>query len=136
MGVATQDPVLRAKFAGQPEDLVNFFFMIAAEVREYMAQMGFRKFQDMVGRVDMLKPISIPTELSVGDRHVGDQHILHLVKRKTLDLTDLLTPAWELRANVPTSCIVEKIDRIYSSDIILLVGGILSMSVLIHAATI
>jgi glutamate synthase domain-containing protein 3 len=54
VGVATQDPALRAKFQGQPENVINFFFFIAEQVRELMAQMGFRKFEDMVGRVDML----------------------------------------------------------------------------------
>src|SRR5437879_980761 len=54
VGVATQDPVLRAKFQGQPENVINFFFYIADQVRENMAQLGFRKFEDMVGRVDLL----------------------------------------------------------------------------------
>ena len=54
VGIATQDPNLRAKFAGQPEHVINFFFFIAEQVREYMAQMGFRTFDEMVGRVDML----------------------------------------------------------------------------------
>jgi glutamate synthase domain-containing protein 3 len=56
VGIATQDPVLRAKFQGQPEHVVNFFFFIAEQVRQYMAQMGFRTFNEMVGRVDMLEP--------------------------------------------------------------------------------
>ena len=54
VGVATQDPELRKRFTGQPEHVVNYFFFVAEEVREFMAQMGFRKFEDMVGRVDML----------------------------------------------------------------------------------
>lgn len=54
VGVATQDPVLRAKFAGKPEHVVNFFFFIAEEVRQIMAQLGVRKFEDLVGRVDLL----------------------------------------------------------------------------------
>ncbi|MGH9512023.1 MAG: glutamate synthase large subunit [Terriglobales bacterium] len=54
VGIATQDPVLRAKFAGQPEHVINFFFFIAEQMRQYMAEMGFRKVDDMVGRVDML----------------------------------------------------------------------------------
>ena len=55
VGVATQDPVLRKKFQGQPEHVINFFFFIAEQVRRYMAQMGFRTFNQMVGRVDMLE---------------------------------------------------------------------------------
>jgi glutamate synthase domain-containing protein 3 len=54
VGVATQDPVLRNKFQGQPEHVVNFFFFIAEQVRELMAQMGFRTMDEMIGRVDML----------------------------------------------------------------------------------
>ena len=54
VGIATQDPELRKKFQGKPEHLVNYFFFIAEQVRQYMAQMGFRKVDDMVGRVDML----------------------------------------------------------------------------------
>lgn len=54
VGVATQDPVLRKKFSGKPEHVVNFFFFIAEEVRQIMAQLGIRKFDDMVGRADLL----------------------------------------------------------------------------------
>jgi glutamate synthase domain-containing protein 2/glutamate synthase domain-containing protein 1/glutamate synthase domain-containing protein 3 len=56
VGVATQDPALRAKFRGAPEHVINFFFYLAEQVRGYMAQMGFRTFDEMVGRVDMLDP--------------------------------------------------------------------------------
>jgi len=55
VGIATQDPVLRKKFSGKPEHVVNFMFFIAEEVRQCMAQFGFRKFQDMVGRSDLLE---------------------------------------------------------------------------------
>ncbi|MEO6877949.1 MAG: glutamate synthase-related protein, partial [Gemmatimonadaceae bacterium] len=54
VGIATQDPVLRAKFAGRPEHLVNYFFFVAEEVRELMAQLGYRTMDDMVGRTDRL----------------------------------------------------------------------------------
>ena len=54
VGVATQDPVLRKRFTGQPEHLVNYFFFVAEEVRALMAQLGFRRFDEMVGRVDRL----------------------------------------------------------------------------------
>src|SRR6202167_6335632 len=56
VGIATQDPALRRKFQGQPEHVINFFFFIAEQVRRYMAQLGFRNFNEMVGRVDMLDP--------------------------------------------------------------------------------
>ncbi|HEU0140950.1 MAG TPA: glutamate synthase-related protein, partial [Bryobacteraceae bacterium] len=55
VGIATQDPKLRAKFEGAPEHVINFFFYIAEEVREIMAQLGFRTMNEMVGRVDMLE---------------------------------------------------------------------------------
>jgi len=54
VGVATQDPVLRKKFQGKPEHVVNYFFFIAEEVRQIMAQLGIRKFDDMVGRADLI----------------------------------------------------------------------------------
>ncbi len=54
VGVATQDPELRKKFTGQPEHVVNYFFFVAEEVRELMAQMGIRKFEDLIGRSDLL----------------------------------------------------------------------------------
>jgi glutamate synthase domain-containing protein 2/glutamate synthase domain-containing protein 3 len=54
VGIATQDPELRKKFQGQPEHAINFFFFIAEQLRQIMAQLGFRTFNEMVGRVDML----------------------------------------------------------------------------------
>jgi len=55
VGIATQNPELRKKFTGTPENVINFFFFIAEEVREWMAKMGFRKMDEMIGRVDMLE---------------------------------------------------------------------------------
>src|SRR5450432_4067492 len=54
VGIATQDEELRKKFAGQPEHVINFFFFVAEQVRQYMADLGFKKVDDMVGRVEML----------------------------------------------------------------------------------
>ena len=54
VGVATQDPVLRARFTGAPEHVINYFFFVAEELRGIMAQLGFRKVEEMVGRVDLL----------------------------------------------------------------------------------
>src|SRR5206468_1970306 len=54
VGIATQDPELIKKFQGKPEHVINYFFFVAEEVREWMAKMGFRTFEEMVGRVDML----------------------------------------------------------------------------------
>ena len=54
VGIATQDPELRKQFKGQPEHVINFFFFIAEQLRQYMAELGFRTVDEMVGRVDML----------------------------------------------------------------------------------
>ncbi|MEZ5692605.1 MAG: glutamate synthase large subunit [Altererythrobacter sp.] len=54
VGVATQDPVLRARFTGQPEHVINYFFFVAEELRQIMAEMGFRTVEEMVGRVDRI----------------------------------------------------------------------------------
>ena len=54
VGIATQDPVLRARFRGQPEHVINFFFFLAEQVRQYMAKLGFRTFDEMVGRVEKI----------------------------------------------------------------------------------
>jgi glutamate synthase (NADPH/NADH) large chain len=53
VGVATQDPVLRKRFKGQPEHVINYFFFVAEEVRELMAEMGYRKFDEMIGQMQM-----------------------------------------------------------------------------------
>jgi glutamate synthase domain-containing protein 2/glutamate synthase domain-containing protein 1/glutamate synthase domain-containing protein 3 len=75
VGIATQDPVLRGRFAGRPEDVVNYFTFVAEELREIMAELGFRTVDEMVGRVDML------------DIRDATDHW----KAKGLDLTPLLT---------------------------------------------
>ena len=54
VGVATQDPVLRKRFTGQPEHVINYFFFVAEELREIMAKPGFRSVSEMIGRVDRL----------------------------------------------------------------------------------
>ena len=74
MGIATQDPVLRARFTGQPEHVVNFFFFLAEQVREQMAKLGFRTVNEMVGRVDRI------------DAALADAHW----KAKGIDLSSIL----------------------------------------------
>src|SRR3569832_1585708 len=54
VGVATQDPVLRAKFSGKPEHVVNYFFFVAEEARQIMAQLGIRTYDELIGRTDLL----------------------------------------------------------------------------------
>jgi glutamate synthase (NADPH/NADH) large chain len=79
VGVATQDPVLRKRFAGQPEHVINYFFMIAKELRMIMAELGFRTLNEMVGRVDALDV----------------QGALDHWKARGIDLSSLLTPVQE-----------------------------------------
>jgi len=59
VGVATQDPVLRKRFRGQPEHVINYFFFVAEEVRELMAEMGYRTFDEMIGQMQMLDRVKV-----------------------------------------------------------------------------
>ena len=77
VGIATQDPDLRRKFAGQPEHVINYFFMVAEELREIMAELGFCALNEMVGRVDAL------------DAEAALNHW----KAKGIDLSAILMPA-------------------------------------------
>src|SRR5206468_5315741 len=54
VGIATQDPVLRARFTGTPEQVINYLFFVAEEVRELLSAMGFRTLDEIVGRADLL----------------------------------------------------------------------------------
>lgn len=86
VGVATQDPLLRKKFNGKPEYVVNFFFLLAEEIREYLAELGMKSVNELIGRSDLL-------EL--------DPSALHY-KNVGLDLSALLIPAQSLN---PTASI-------------------------------
>ncbi|XP_041354050.1 putative glutamate synthase [NADPH] [Gigantopelta aegis] len=87
VGIATQDPILRKKFAGKPEHVVNYFFLLAEEVREIMAKLGFRSFQEIIGRTDKLKFKPDPDN----------------PKARLLDFSKILLKATDLR---PTASIV------------------------------
>src|SRR5437868_4664070 len=80
VGIATQDPVLRRKFTGQPEHVINFFFFVAEEVRELMAQLGFRKFDEMIGRVDRIDAARVLTHWKANG--VDLSKVLHQVTPK------------------------------------------------------
>ena len=84
VGIATQDPRLRKKFKGKPEHVVNYFFLLAEEVREIIAQLGFRTFNEVIGRCDVLEM---------------DQAVTHW-KASGIDLTAILTPAKRAHENV------------------------------------
>eukprot|EP00252_Welwitschia_mirabilis_P019256 TRINITY_DN4404_c0_g1_i1.p1 TRINITY_DN4404_c0_g1~~TRINITY_DN4404_c0_g1_i1.p1 ORF type:complete len:1882 (-),score=355.35 TRINITY_DN4404_c0_g1_i1:742-6387(-) len=91
VGIATQDPVLREKFAGEPEHVINFFFMVAEEMREIMSNMGFRTVNEMVGRTDVLEM----------DKEVIDSN----EKLQNIDLSLLLQPATDIRPEAAQYCI-------------------------------
>jgi glutamate synthase (NADPH/NADH) large chain len=128
VGVATQDPVLRKRFSGQPEHVVNYFFFVAEEVRRLMAEMGIRRFDDLIGRADLLdmrKGIdhwkargldfsrifympAMPAE--VARHHCETQH--HGLE-KALDhmLIEKARPALEERKKVSIECAVKNVNR-------------------------
>ncbi|KIV93071.1 hypothetical protein PV10_04316 [Exophiala mesophila] len=86
VGIATQDPVLRKKFAGSPEHVINFFYYIANELRAIMAKLGIRTVNEMVGHAELLKV----------------REDLRTPKTENLDLSLILTPAHSIRPGVAT----------------------------------
>ncbi|KAH7299672.1 hypothetical protein KP509_24G023300 [Ceratopteris richardii] len=107
VGIATQDPVLREKFAGEPEHVINFFFMIAEEVRELMAGMGFRTMSEMIGRSDMLM--------------VDQEVIKQNEKLQGIDLSLLLQPAADIRPDAVQYCVQKQdhgLDMALDQDLI------------------
>jgi len=104
VGVATQDPVLRKRFRGQPEHVINYFFFVAEEVRELMAELGFRTFNEMIGQMQMFdrvkliahakasgldfsklftKPV-VPPEVATYNREAQDHKIHDILDRKLI----------------------------------------------------
>jgi glutamate synthase (NADPH) large chain len=128
VGVATQDPVLRRKFSGKPEYVVNFFFYVAEEVRELMASLGVRKLSELIGRTDLL-------DMRKGIEHwkargLDFSRIFHMPKmpaevalyhqekqnhglEKALDqrLVELAQPALERREKVAIDMPIRNINR-------------------------
>ena len=96
VGVATQDPVLRKKFAGQPEHVVNYLFMVAEEAREIMASLGVRRFVDLIGHTEYLQPRAA---------------IKHW-KADGLDLTPLLVPAPKPHPSTEVYCTKQQDHRL------------------------
>ena len=80
VGVATQDPILRARFTGQPEHVVNYMFFIAEELRGIMAEMGFRTVDEMIGRVDRLDMTRMHRHWKA--RGINLSRILHMPELK------------------------------------------------------
>jgi glutamate synthase (NADPH/NADH) large chain len=104
VGVATQDPVLRKRFTGQPEHVINYFFFVAEEVRELMAEMGYRTFDEMIGQMQMLDRVNVlahakangldfsklftkppvPAEVALYNRERQDHKIHDIIDRKLI----------------------------------------------------
>ncbi|KAJ3773747.1 NADPH-dependent glutamate synthase [Lentinula raphanica] len=97
VGIATQDPQLRAKFAGQPEQVINFFYYLAEDLRRYMAKLGFRTINEMVGRADVLK--------------VNEK--MRTPKTAHLDLAAILKPAWQMRPGAATYRVRQQDHKLY-----------------------
>ncbi len=128
VGVATQDPILRAKFKGRPEHVINYFFFVAEEVREIMAALGIAKFDDLVGNTDVLdkdraiehwkargldfarlfhKP-NVPKSVAI--RHVERQdHQLEKVLDRTL--IELALPALEDKHPIKADVAITNVNR-------------------------
>ncbi len=105
-GIATQNPELRRRFAGAPEHVMNYFVLLAEEVRQLMAQLGFRTIDEMVGRVDVLDVEDLTSHW----------------KAKGLDLTPLLTPAPKPHPRVQVYCCREQdhgIDRVMDRTVLI-----------------
>ena len=94
VGIATQDPELRRKFAGKPEHVVNYLFMVAKDLRQIMAELGFRTINEMIGRVDVLE--------------ADDSAVVDHWKASGIDLDAILTPARKPHENVETYCTIKQ----------------------------
>ncbi|ODV90873.1 hypothetical protein CANCADRAFT_31714 [Tortispora caseinolytica NRRL Y-17796] len=97
VGIATQDPYLRKKFAGTPEHVINFFYYLANELREIMAKLGFRTINEMVGHAEKLRV----------------REDLRNTKTANIDLTPILTPAHTLRPGVATHRVRKQDHRLH-----------------------
>jgi glutamate synthase (NADPH) large chain len=128
VGVATQDPVLRRKFRGQPEHVINFFFFIAEEVRELMAKLGVRKFNDLIGRTELLdtkrgiehwkaqgldfsRIFHMPNMPTTVARYHSESQDHGLDKALDLRLIELAQPALERQERVTIETPIRNINR-------------------------
>lgn len=124
VGIATQDPVLREKFAGEPEHVINFFFMVAEEMREIMSQLGLRTVREMVGRSDMLE--------------VDKQVTKNNEKLDNIDLSSVLRPAAELRPEAAQYCVQKQdhgLDMALDQELISLSTAALEKSLPVYIET-
>ena len=86
VGIATQDPELRARFSGQPEHVVNYFFFVAEEVRELLARLGFRTMDEIIGRTDLLR--ALPATDNAKANTLDLSALLHLAMPASLTRAD------------------------------------------------
>jgi glutamate synthase (NADPH) large chain len=128
VGVATQDPMLRKRFTGQPEHVINFFFFVAEEVREMMAELGYRTFNEMIGQMQMLderklvdhwkargldfsklfmKP-QVPAEVKIYNCERQDHKIHDIIDRKLIAQSQA---ALERKTPVSLSFPIRNVDR-------------------------
>ncbi len=128
VGIATQDPVLRKRFTGKPEHVINYLFFLAEEVRETMAELGFRKFSDMVGQMQMLDKTAVvdhwkakgldfsrlfhkpdaPQGVAIWNSETQDHPIHDILDRK---LIAQAKPALESRTPVKIETTIRNTDR-------------------------
>jgi glutamate synthase domain-containing protein 2/glutamate synthase domain-containing protein 1/glutamate synthase domain-containing protein 3 len=130
VGIATQDPLLRAKFTGQPEHVVNYFFFVAEEVREHMAALGARTMDEIIGRAELLEAqlpadhwkarqldltslLAVPEQARANDARRSFATTRPPVRHETLgvDLVRLARPALELGERVSARVTVTNVDR-------------------------
>lgn len=124
VGIATQDPVLREKFAGEPEHVINFFFMLAEELREIMSLLGFRTVNDMVGRSDILE---------LDKEVVKDNE-----KLENIELSLLLRPAADIRPEAAQYCVQKQdhgLDMALDQKLIKLSGAALEKALPVYIET-
>jgi glutamate synthase (NADPH) large chain len=128
VGVATQDPVLRKRFTGQPEHIINYFFFVAEEARELMAELGYRSFNEMIGQMQMLderklvdhwkargldfsklfmKP-QVPAEVKIYNCETQDHKIHDILDRKLIGQS---RDAIERKIPVTLSFPIKNVDR-------------------------
>jgi glutamate synthase (NADPH/NADH) large chain len=128
VGVATQDPVLRKRFTGQPEHVINYFFFVAEEVRELMAEMGYRTFSEMIGQMQMLDRANVlahakangldfsklftrpdvPANVATYNSEKQDHKIHDIIDRKLIALAQ---PALDNYTPVRVSLPIKNVDR-------------------------
>ena len=139
VGIATQDPHLRKKFVGQPEHVINYFFFVAEEVRQIMASLGIREFDQLIGRTDLLQQKEVDhwkarqvdltdllhqPDVGSGDTRYCTQEQDHGIdKQIDHQLIRQATPALESKKSVRIEGTIKNTDRAF--------GTLLSLS-LIH----